>query len=296
ATWIGTPAPRSRTAARPAPSSCDASVTTAAASSRVAPAATALATESCSAVSVNDGRETLAPAYVRPSESRTAAPSTAPIRARAARASVTSFASSWSSCSVSTFASGIRSLPLLLARSTRLLLEPVVLGAADQYRLDPVTPAGGAFGHQPQPPHRSGRARDRHAAQRLREQPGDRVHLLGRQLHLEQLAQVLDRQPAGDPHRAVLQPLDRRDLHVVLVGDLPDDLFQDVLDRDQAGGATVLVHTIARWTRAACISESRSSTGLDSGTKTASRITWSTRMVSARALSRPVAYRATSLR
>src|SRR5690606_32331375 len=234
-------APRSRTAACPASSSTDASVTTAAASSLDAPAATAEATESCSAVTVNEGRLTLAPAYVRPSESRTAAPSTAPIRARAARASVTSFASSSSSCTVSASASGIRSLPLLVARSTRRLPDPLVPVTAYQDRLDPVAPAGGAFGHQPQSSYRSGRARDRHPAQRLREQPGHRVHLLGRQLHVKQLAQILDRQAGGDPDRAVLQPLDRWDLHVVLVGDLADDLLQDVLDGDQAGGAAVLV-------------------------------------------------------
>ena len=37
------------------------------------------------------------------------------------------------------------------------------------------------------------------------------------------------------------QALDRRTLDVVLVGDLADDLLEDVLDGDQAGGAAVLV-------------------------------------------------------
>ena len=41
--------------------------------------------------------------------------------------------------------------------------------------------------------------------------------------------------------RVVVEPLDRRPLDVVLVGDLADDLLEDVLDRDEPGGAAVLV-------------------------------------------------------
>src|SRR6266508_3226754 len=106
ATWIGASTDRSRTAARPNESTVDASVTTAAASSLLAPAAAALATASCSADSPSEGRFTLAAAYVRPSPSRTAAPSMAPVRARAERARTTSFSSSVDS-------SGIGRLPLL---------------------------------------------------------------------------------------------------------------------------------------------------------------------------------------
>src|SRR3712207_9066510 len=55
------------------------------------------------------------------------------------------------------------------------------------------------------------------------------------QLDVEEGGEVLDRQPGGDPHRAVGQLLDRRALEaVVLVGDLADDLLEDVLDRHQA--------------------------------------------------------------
>ena len=46
---------------------------------------------------------------------------------------------------------------------------------------------------------------------------------------------------AGDPQPAVAEVLDLGGLAVVLVGDLADDLLEDVLDRHQAGGAAVLV-------------------------------------------------------
>ena len=58
----------------------------------------------------------------------------------------------------------------------------------------------------------------------------------------KQLGQLVDVQPGADPQRSrPRQLLDERLLHVVLVGDLADDLLDDVLDRDQAGGAAVLV-------------------------------------------------------
>src|SRR5262249_27258150 len=163
---------------------------TAAASSFAAPADTALATASCNAVSDSDGRPTLPVAYVRPLPSRTAAPSTAPMRPLAALASVTSLASSAASgpfgCPVS---SGTGGLPLLVSvRDHRSL---VVGDPAHQYRIDPVSAPGRTLGDQPQPGHVGAGARDRHPAQGLREQAGHGLHLVGRQLGLEQLAQVL---------------------------------------------------------------------------------------------------------
>src|SRR6266702_4282772 len=53
--------------------------------------------------------------------------------------------------------------------------------------------------------------------------------------------QVLHRQPRRHPGLPVAEPLDRRLLPVVLVGDLADDLLQDVLDRHQPRRAAVLV-------------------------------------------------------
>ncbi len=91
--------------------------------------------------------------------------------------------------------------------------------------------------------HRGLRARQGHPPDQLGQQPADRVDLVVVQLDVEQLAQVLHRQPRGDPERAAGQRFHRRGgVRVVLVGDLADDLLQDVLDRDDAGGSAVLVH------------------------------------------------------
>ena len=58
---------------------------------------------------------------------------------------------------------------------------------------------------------------------------------------VEQLGQVVDGGPSVDPRLVVGQPDDERLLLVVLVLDLADDLLEQVLDRDQAGRAAVLV-------------------------------------------------------
>src|SRR5262245_2122223 len=47
---------------------------------------------------------------------------------------------------------------------------------------------------------------------------------------------------ARDGIRAVARPRDRLPLVLVLVGDLPDDLLQEVLDGDEAGHAAIFVH------------------------------------------------------
>ncbi len=53
--------------------------------------------------------------------------------------------------------------------------------------------------------------------------------------------ELVDRRPPVDPGLVVGDPDDQRLLDVVLVLDLADDLLEEVLDRDQAGGAAVLV-------------------------------------------------------
>ena len=58
---------------------------------------------------------------------------------------------------------------------------------------------------------------------------------------VEQLARGRRRGPAVDPGLVVGEPDDQRLLLVVLVLDLADDLLEQVLDRDQAGRAAVLV-------------------------------------------------------
>ena len=52
---------------------------------------------------------------------------------------------------------------------------------------------------------------------------------------------LLDREATVDDDLAVADLLEKRSLLVVFVLDLADDLFQDVLDGDQPGGATVLI-------------------------------------------------------
>src|SRR5690349_13916272 len=154
----------------------------------------------------SEGRSTVAPAYVRPSRSRTAAPSAAPVRARVARASVTSLASSGLSGSV---------IFLLLGSSGR---HP-----GDPDRTDPVAPAGRALRLEPQPERLDVRAADRHAAEVLGHEAADAVDLLVLDPEVEELAEVVDREPRGDAY-AVPELLDLGLLLVVLVGDLPDDL------------------------------------------------------------------------
>ena len=133
-------------------------------------------------------------------------------------------------------------LPLARVGRRAVLARARRLGAGDQHGVDPVAPAGGALGDQ-----RAARRR-RPVAPGIGTRPSAwasrpptvSTSSVG-QLDVEQLAEVLDRQPGGDPDRAVVELLDRRALDVVLVGDLADDLLEDVLDGDQAGGAAVLV-------------------------------------------------------
>jgi hypothetical protein len=57
----------------------------------------------------------------------------------------------------------------------------------------------------------------------------------------EELVHLVDRGAAGHPHATVGQALDLGRLDVVLVDDLPHDLFEEILQGDEAGGAAVLV-------------------------------------------------------
>jgi hypothetical protein len=73
------------------------------------------------------------------------------------------------------------------------------------------------------------------------EEAADCFHVLRVHRDTELLLELGHRQPRRDPGGAGREPLDRRALGVVLVGDLAHDLLEDVLDSDQAGGAAVLV-------------------------------------------------------
>ncbi len=60
-------------------------------------------------------------------------------------------------------------------------------------------------------------------------------------LRPERFFDGLDRQAAVDDDLALVDVLEEDRLFVVLVVDLANDLFQDVLDGDHPGGAAVLV-------------------------------------------------------
>src|SRR4051795_10193491 len=230
----GAPAPPSRTAAsRPR-----------------LPEATAIATHTSSALSRSDGRSTAAAAYVRPSRSRTAAPSTARVRAIVARASVTSF---WSSAERAVMPTTLARARGRRARSTgpgrdnrALLSARVGLGLvagepADQHALDLVATSGRRLGDEAEPVGLDVGPGDRHPAEELGHQPADGVDVVVLDFDPDQLVEVVDRVARRHSEGPVGQ-LGRLDLvGVVLVGDLADDLLEQVLDGDQPGGAAVLV-------------------------------------------------------
>src|SRR5680860_61583 len=78
-------------------------------------------------------------------------------------------------------------------------------------------------------------------AQHPVEQPAHGVPLLGGQVAVEQVVELVDRQARVHPPPPLAELLHKRFLAVVLVHDLADDLLQDVLDRDQPSGGAVLV-------------------------------------------------------
>ena len=80
-----------------------------------------------------------------------------------------------------------------------------------------------------------------HAAEQLVHEPADGRHVFAVEVVPEQLRQLVDRQAARHPESSAVLLLDRRLLDVVLVADLADDLLENVLDRDDAGGAAELV-------------------------------------------------------
>ena len=81
-----------------------------------------------------------------------------------------------------------------------------------------------------------------HVAELVQHEAADRVVLLVLgQAELEALVDLVDRHDAGDERGAVGSPADLGRLDVVLVGDLADQLLEQVLEGDEAGRAAVLV-------------------------------------------------------
>ena len=73
------------------------------------------------------------------------------------------------------------------------------------------------------------------------DETGDRDGLFVRQVPVHLAVEIADRDAAVDIDGAVRLRADRDVANVVLVGDLADDLLQNVLERDQALDLTVLV-------------------------------------------------------
>ena len=73
------------------------------------------------------------------------------------------------------------------------------------------------------------------------DEAGDRVVVLDRQVGVELLVEVVDREGAVDADRVVVDPLDRLVREVELVLDLADDLLEEVLERDDPLDVAVLV-------------------------------------------------------
>src|SRR5437868_7308223 len=148
--------------------------------------------------------------------SRIAAPSRAPLRARAERASVTSLVSSASSSTAAT-------LP------------------TDENRADLVAATLHAFRRERQTLQRDRGARDGYAAERRRKETANRLDILEVERDAVHVFDVIDGQPDTDPDGAVLERFGTGRLPVILVGDLTHALLADVFDRDEPGGAAVLV-------------------------------------------------------
>ena len=97
-----------------------------------------------------------------------------------------------------------------------MLVSRLVLGTArlepapDQDGVDAVAPPAGALGLELEAVHLAPVPRDRHPAERLGEQAADRLDVVAvGQCHAEQIGQVLDRQPGGDPRGVVVDAFDR---------------------------------------------------------------------------------------
>ena len=109
---------------------------------------------------------------------------------------------------------------------------------------------------------------DRHPAQRLGEQAADGLDVVAvGQLDVEQLGEVLDRQPGRDT-RAVSSSMRstgaRSTSYSSVISPTISSRMSSMVTRPAVPPYSSM--TIAMWVRVACISRSSSSTGLDSGT------------------------------
>src|SRR6266496_6066719 len=78
-------------------------------------------------------------------------------------------------------------------------------------------------------------------AEQAEDEARDRVVVLGGELDSEFLVEVVDREGPVDTHGLLVDLLDRLVGKVELVLDLPDDLLEQILERDEPGHRPVLV-------------------------------------------------------
>src|SRR5699024_102544 len=121
------------------------------------------------------------------------------------------------------------------------LLHRLGCHGVDLHRRNAVASAGRAFGGQRETGDLHLGAGDGDPAEVLGHQSADRVDVLVEELETEQFAQVVHVHARAHAHRVLVNTLNGRLGSVVLVDDLPHDLLEDVLDRHQAGGSSVLV-------------------------------------------------------
>src|SRR3954463_10840663 len=113
--------------------------------------------------------------------------------------------------------------------------------ATDQHTADAVPATLRTLSEEVQALHRYRRARDGYPTERPSEQAADSLDVLDVELHIKHVLDIIDRDAHMHAHAAVVERLDPWRLPVVLIGDLADDLLEDVLDRHQSRGAAVLV-------------------------------------------------------
>ena len=143
----------------------------------------------------------------------------------------------------------------------------------DEDRREAVSAPGHPFGGEEQPGHLGARPRLGHLADGLGQQPADGVDLVLVDADGEQVGEVVDGHSGRHPEPAVPERLDARGVPVVLVGDLPDDLLEDVPMVTRPAVPPYSSTTTAMWFWSRCISRSRSSTFFDLGDEDRGRMT-----------------------
>ena len=159
-------------------------------------------------------------------------------------------------------------------RGSRLLVRRLQRSHDD--RGDAVAATGQLLGREGEAGDGRGRPDDRHPADGLGEQSADRVDVLLVDVDVEELGEVVDVMPAGtrsEPSSSSSTAGDSLSCSSSISPTISSMMSSMVTSPAVPPYSST---TIAKWFCSRCISLSRSSTGLLSGTKCIGRITWST--------------------